>query len=329
MRELASWEKRQGPTLAAAAEAAVRCLGVGPGEDVLVLFNEDQLVIAEALAGAAEGSSRRVRTLGYPTLSRDGEEPPTLVAEAIAAADVVFAPTTFSLSHTRARMEATQRGARIASMPGITEPVFERAMPVDYAELGRTGELIAAALSAASTSRVTSPAGTDVVLDLGGRTAGVDDGNLQGPAAFGNLPAGEAYIAPVEGAAEGIVVLDGSLAGLGLLDDPIRLRLADGRAIEADGEGGRWLLDTLDAGGDTGRLLAELGIGTNPAAILSGSTLEDEKAIGTVHLAFGTNVSFGGTNVSTVHIDGMLLEPTVELDARPLMNAGELLDPGD
>ena len=92
------------------------------------------------------------------------------------------------------------------------------------------------------------------------------------------------------------------------------MRLAEGRAVSADGDAGRWLLKTLDAGGDSGRLLAELGIGTNPAATLSGSILEDEKVVGTAHLAFGTNVSFGGTNASAVHIDGMLLEPTVELD---------------
>ncbi len=94
------------------------------------------------------------------------------------------------------------------------------------------------------------------------------------------------------------------------------MQLAEGRAVSADGDAGRWLLKTLDAGGDSGRVLAELGIGTNPAAILSGSILEDEKVVGTAHVAFGTNVSFGGTNASAVHIDGMLLEPTVELDGR-------------
>lgn len=325
MRDSASPVARPDLTLSAAADAAVQCLAVGPAEDVLVLFNEDQRVIAESLAVAAEGAARRVQLLCYPPLTRDGEEPPTPVAAAMREAAVIFAATTFSLSHTRARMEATRGGARIATLPHITEATFRRAMPVDYSELRRAGEWVAAQLSAASKCRVTSAAGTDIVVDLEGREAVVDDGNLQDEAAFGNLPAGEAFIAPREGTAEGLVVFDGSLAGLGLLEEPVAVRVAGGRAIQADGDAGKWLLETLDAGGTSGRLLAEFGIGTNPAAKLSGSILEDEKVIGTAHLAFGTNESFGGTNTSRVHIDGLLLEPTIELDARPLMHEGKLI----
>lgn len=312
--------------MAGAAEAAVRCLGVGPGDDVLVLCNEAQRGIAEALAAAAERPGQSARIIVYPTLSRHGEEPPADVADAMGEADVIFAPTTFSLSHTRARMEATSRGARIATMPAITDAVFARAMRVDYVELRQAGERIAVELGGASRCRVTSAAGTDMVLNLDGRGAEVDDGNLQGTAAFGNLPAGEAFIAPVEGSAEGLVVFDGSLAGYGLLDDPVRVKVARGRAVDADGKAARWLLDTLDAGGANGRVLAELGIGTNPAATLSGNIIEDEKVTGTAHVAFGTNVSFGGANASTVHIDGVLLGPTVELDGRLLVKNGELLD---
>jgi leucyl aminopeptidase (aminopeptidase T) len=310
--------------LTAAAEAAVRCLGVEASEDVLVVCNEEQRAIADSLAAVADGHARSVRLIVYPALTRDGEEPPTFVAEAMAEAAVIFAPTTCSLSHTPARTEATRRGARIATLPGITEATFARALPADHAELRRAGGRIAADLNAAARCRLTSPAGTDVALDLEGRVAVVDDGYLHDRGAFGNLPAGEAFIAPLEESAEGVVVFDGSLANYGLLDTPVRVRVAEGRAVSADGDAGRWLLRTLDAGGDGGRLLAEFGVGTNPLAALSGSILEDEKVVGTAHLAFGTNLSFGGTNSSAVHIDGMLLKPTIELDGRRLMEDGEL-----
>jgi leucyl aminopeptidase (aminopeptidase T) len=312
--------------LSAAAAAAVHCLGVGPSDDVLVLCNEQQRTIAESLAGAAGGWARTVRLVAYPTLTRDGEEPPAFVAEAMTEATVIFAPTTFSLSHTRARREATGRGARIATMPGITAEIFERAVSVDPGELKRAGERIAAELSAAASCRVTSSAGTDLVLSLEGRTAICDDGNLQAEAAWGNLPAGEAFIAPIETSGEGSIVFDGAIAGYGMLHEPLRVTLSRGRAIAADGEAAKWLLDTLDAGGPTGRLIAELGIGTNPLAIMTGNILEDEKAAGTAHLAFGTSASFGGTNIATVHIDGMLLQPTVQLDERLLIKEGEPLD---
>jgi leucyl aminopeptidase (aminopeptidase T) len=305
--------------LTVAAEAAVRRLSVGPTDDVLVLCNEGQRLIAELLAHAAEGTARSVRIVEYPTLERDGQEPPAFVAEAMTNAAVIFAPTCYSISHTRARMDATGRGARIATMPGITPGIFRRGLPVDYRELARTGERIAAELSAASTCRVTSPAGTELSLRLDGRTAICDDGNLQAEAAWGNLPAGEAFIAPIETSGEGSIVFDGALSGYGLLREPLRVTVARGRAIEAFGEAAHWLLETLDAGGSTGRLLAELGIGTNPQAVLTGCILEDEKAAGTAHVAFGTSASFGGTNVSSVHVDGIILHASVELDGRPLI----------
>ena len=301
-----------------AAQAAVECLGVGPTDAVLVLCNEQQRTIAEALVLVARGRAQSVRVVEYPALTRDGQEPPDVVAEAMTEATVIFAPTTCSISHTQARIESTARGARIATMPGISLEIFRRTLPADYGELKRAGERIAAELTAASTCRVTSPAGTDVVLSLEGRIAICDDGNLQAEGAWGNLPAGEAFVAPIETSGEGSIVFDGALAGYGVLREPLRVTLAAGRAIDAEGEAAQWLLDTLDSGGPTGRLTAELGIGTNPRAALTGNILEDEKAVGTAHLAFGTSASIGGTNVSTVHIDGILRRPTVELDGRPL-----------
>jgi aminopeptidase len=311
--------------LSAAAEAAMLCLGVGSSDHVLVLCNAQQRTIAESLATAVHGRGRRVRVLEYPTLTRDGEEPPAMVGEAMASATVILAPTVFSLSHTRARMEATSRGARIATMPGITEDIFRNTHPFDYDVLERAGKRMAAELSAASTCRVTSPAGTDVVLSLKGRAAICDDGNLRAKAAWGNLPAGEAFIPPIETHGGGTIVFDGALAGHGMLREPLRVTLAGGRAIEADGEAAQWLLDTLDTGGPTGRLIAELGIGTNPQATLTGHILVDEKAVGTAHLAFGTSASFGGANIANVHIDGVLTRPTIELDGRLLIQDGELL----
>ena len=272
----------------------MRCLAVGSADDVVVLCNEAQRTVAESLLAAAQLAARSARLVVYPPLSREAEEPPQDVVDAMDEATVIFAPTTYSLSHTGARLEATGRGTRIATMPGITDRLFMRAMPVDYAELRRAGEQLAARLTAASACRVTSAAGTDVLLRLEGRRAVVDDGNLQVSRASGTSPPARPSSPRSKEVPKGVVVFDGSLAGFGLLDQPVRVQVAGGRAVEADGAAGKWLLETLDAGGASGRLLAELGIGMNPAAILSGSILEDEKVIGTAHLAFGgMNLSFG------------------------------------
>jgi leucyl aminopeptidase (aminopeptidase T) len=307
------------------AEAAIDCLGVGPDDNVLILCNDPQLAIADALLDAARPRARSVRVLAFDGGARHGQEPPREVCSTMAEATVIFAPTTFSLSHTEARAEATRRGIRVATMPGITEEVFRRALDVDYDELKRAGEWLAAQLSAASTCRITAPGGTDLSVELAGRSGISDDGDLAAVGAFGNLPAGEAFIAPVETSGEGTIVFDGALGGYGLLEDPVPVVLSRGRLVEAGGAVGEWLAATLDAGGEYGRSLAEFGIGTNPAARMTGNILEDEKALGTIHLAFGTSAGIGGVNRSSVHIDGLVLRPTVELDGRVLLEDGNLV----
>ena len=301
------------------AKAAVDCLAVGPDDDVLVLCNDPQLTIADALGEAAGERARSVRVLAFPAGERHGAEPPDEVVSAMGSATVIFAPTTFSLSHTTARVEATRRGTRMATMPGITEEVFRRAVDVDYGELKRAGENLAGQLSAASVCRVCSLGGTDLTMDLAGRYGISDDGDLSAAGAFGNLPAGEAFISPLETSAEGTIVYDGALGGFGLLEEPVVARVSGGRLVSAEGgEAAAWLEATLDAGGEHGRSIAELGIGTNPSARLTGNVLEDEKALGTIHIAFGTSLGIGGVNRSSVHIDGLVLRPTVELDGRTI-----------
>ena len=160
---------------------------------------------------------------------------------------------------------------------------------------------------------------------LSGRSGISDDGDLTAVGAFGNLPAGEAFIAPIETSGEGTIVFDGALGGFGLLEEPVPVVLSEGRLVDARGAVGEWLAATLDAGGEHGRSLAELGIGTNPAARMTGNVLEDEKALGTIHLAFGTSAGIGGVNRSSVHIDGLVLRPTLELDGRRLLEDGLLV----
>jgi leucyl aminopeptidase (aminopeptidase T) len=257
--------------LSPAAAAAVECVGIGPSDSVLVVYSAEQRSIAEALLEAARARARSVTKVELPPLLRHGAEPPADIAEQMADADVVLAPTATSLSNTEARREASGRGVRVASMPTITEEIFVRAMAVDHAALKRTGDALAARLTAASTARISSEAGAEITLSLDGRSGRCDAGDLREAGAMGNLPAGEAFISPLETLADGVIVYDGSLAGYGLVNEPVRVTVEGGRMIDADGEVGEWLLATLDAGGEHGRSIAELGIGTNPAAILTGT----------------------------------------------------------
>ncbi len=312
--------------LTLAANVALDRLGLSGADAFLVIANPDFAVIAAVLAEAAGDRTDDVRVQEFPPTTRDGEEPPEIVATAMRRASAVAIVTRFSLSHTRARMAATDAGVRIASMPGITAAIFARAIPVDYAHLACVGRVLAGRLTEADLCRVTARGGTDIELSLARREAICDDGDLFGPGAWGNLPAGEAFIAPLESEGRGTIVFDGSLAGWGLLDEPLSIQLERGRMVSATGgAAAEWLLQTLDAGGENGRSIAELGIGTNPGATISGSILEDEKVEGTVHVAFGANTGIGGANEASVHIDGLVREARVELDGRTVLRDGRLL----
>ncbi len=312
--------------LALAADVVLDQLGVNGDSVFLVVSNPQLAAIATALAEAARRRTD-AETCEFPPTGRDGAEPPAAVAAAMRASSVVVLVTRFSLSHTVARADATQAGARIASLPGITADVFKRTIPVDYAQLQRVGRALTSKLSEAERCRVTTPGGTDIELALHGREAICDDGDLRAPGAWGNLPAGEAFISPLESEATGTIVFDGSLAGWGFLEQPLTIELERGRLrTAAGGAAADWLLETLDAGGPNGRTIAELGIGTNPNATISGVILEDEKVEGTIHFAFGTNTSIGGTNQASVHIDGLVRNPLVELDGHAILRDGRLID---
>jgi leucyl aminopeptidase (aminopeptidase T) len=309
-----------------AVRAVIReCMGVEPGEDVLVICNPvtEELGALMRIEAQGEGAEATLAVIGER--ESHAAEPPATVAAAMAAADVVLAPTIQSLSHTAARKAASEAGARIATLPGCTEEMLARLMSVDMEELRRRGTAVAAALSAGSEARITCAHGSDLRLGLEGRKAIPDAGQLNTRGAFGNLPCGEGFISPADGTGEGTLVIDGSIAGVGEVDTPVALTVRGGHLTEATGSDGAILLGLLTEHGPEATSVAELGIGTNDEAILTGNILEDEKIAGTAHVAFGASAAIGGSVQVPVHLDCVILEPTVEVDGEVIASGGELL----
>jgi len=300
-----------------------RCLGVLPDESVLVVVDEGTRSLGEALRdAAAEIGADAVLTV-IAAREEHGQEPPEPVAAALAAADVFIAPTTKSLSHTRARKAATDNGARGATLPGVTEDMLARLMTCDFPVLQRRSLALARLLTDAAEAHVTCPLGTDLRLDLSGRDGISDDGDLTGDRAFGNLPCGEGFISPLSG--EGRLIT-GSLGSIGLPRgaSPV-LTIRDGRVIEATEPEGEQLLATLLTAGEEGANVAELGIGTNECATLTGNILEDEKILGTVHVAFGASAGIGGTVSVPVHLDCLIVEPTLDVGGTRVLERGRFV----
>lgn len=246
-----------------------------------------------------------------------GQEPPDAVAAAMLAADVVLAPTYKSLTHTRARLNANNAGARTATLPGITLDMMEQGgITADYMTIKDTAMDLKSRLDAAEEIRIITDLGTDIVFEVKGCDWQTDYGICHEPGSSSNLPAGEVFVAPNSG--DGVYVVDGSMSGLGILDSPLIIRVDHGQATDISGNRSDEYRKMLDGVGPPARNLAELGIGINPAAMLIGNVLEDEKVAGTVHIALGDNSTFGGDVVAGIHLDGIITRPRVFVDGEPL-----------
>lgn len=306
---------------------AVRdCLAVKKNETVLVVTDEAEKDIGEALYLVSKRFARESVLMLMPQRANHGQEPPPAVARAMLEADAVFLVTAMSLSHTAARRQANSRGARIASMPGITEDMILRTLNADYGRIKRLGERISKIVSGAPHIRITTRLGTELTFSGKGRVAHPDTGVIPFKGGFTNLPAGEVYLAPLEGTAEGRLVIDGAIAGMWPLRRPIEVAITKGYAVGVGpGAEARRLWETLAPHGRQAFNVAEFGIGTNYKARLTGKVLEDEKVLGTIHIAFGDNSTMGGVVKVPSHQDGLVTRPTVWIGGRKLMEEGRLL----
>jgi leucyl aminopeptidase (aminopeptidase T) len=239
----------------------------------------------------------------------------------MAESDVVVAPTGASLTHTQAKKNACKAGARVATMPKITEDMFFNGpITADYNKVAELTKRVNVFLDRANDAELRS--GECVLkMSLKGRSGVLSSGVYRNRGESGNLPSGEAYIAPVEGSAEGTVLIDGSFAGLGVLKTPLKLTFEKGKMTKAEGPDAERLEAML---GDPeknplARNLAELGIGTNDKARVTGVILEDEKIYSTVHIALGSNDTFGGTVAAGIHVDGIITKPELFLDGKPVV----------
>ena len=235
-----------------------------------------------------------------------------IAANAADVPRIIIAMSNNSTSHTNYRKLACLAGTRFASLPHFDPDMFDSSMNVDWHALADRTARLTAALNRAEWVNIECPNGTAMHICKRGRNAGGDDGLLTAPGCFGNLPAGESYLAPLEGESHGIMVIDwGPTRRLGT---PLRLTVADGRVVRIDGDDPhRFRLEERFAENGACRNLAELGIGTNDKASRPDNVLEAEKILGTIHLALGDNTGFGGVTAAPFHEDYVFYQPTVTL----------------
>ncbi|MDR2662192.1 MAG: aminopeptidase [Treponema sp.] len=329
-------------------------LKVQQGEQVLIITNprQDVETISRALYNAALDRGAAPALVFQPVKTQFDFAEPAVIAAFQAKPQVVISVSAEKLGKDRRGIAAPykyegteydhifhlqlygEKSCRSFWSPSTTLESFGRTVPIDYAELGRRCAAINAVLTAAESVHIAAPGGTDLTLGLRGREAKADDGDFSLPGRGGNLPAGESFISPENGTAEGTIVFDGSISlhrGDIIIREPIRCRVQGGYVTDISGGGeARALLETVTIAEKdaldyekTGRLprgqgevyrrnarnIGELGIGLNPKARITGGMLEDEKAFETCHFAVGHN--YDSDAPALIHLDGLVKQPTI------------------
>ena len=306
--------------------ALADCMGLKKEETLLVITDEVKKEIGSALFEIGTKLCKEAVYVEMKSRQTNGEEPPEAIAEMMKRFDVVLCPTAKSLTHTNARREAVKLGARVGTMPGISKQTMIRCLNADYKKIIDLTYKLVEILKDAAEIRVTSKRGTNITMPMKDRKIIPSTGVLKNPGESGNLPSGEVYLAPWEGQSNGKVVIDGSMAGIGLLKKPITIEVVNGYAEKiSGGSEAKKLVKMLDKAGRDARAVAEFGIGTNYKAKIIGQILEDEKVLGTIHIAFGNNVSMGGNINVPSHLDGLIKKPDVFFDGKIIMKQGQLL----
>ena len=303
------------------------CMGAKKNESVLVITDEQKKKIGYNLYRNALNLGHEALYIEMKSREMHGQEPSSQIADLMQKFDVVLCPTAKSLTHTNARRTASSMGVRVATFPGITEQIMIRGLNADYKKIAALTIKLQKILNNVNSVRITSALGTDITMDISGRKAIPSKGLFHKKGESGNLPTGEAFIAPMEGRSNGVFYVDGSMAGIGVIKGkPIKFEVKDGLAVNISGGSQAKKLNSLiDKYGEPGRNIAEFGIGTNDKLKLSGLLLEDEKVMGTIHIAIGDNKSMGGNINVPVHLDGVVKKPTVYFDGKLVMKTGKLL----
>lgn len=305
-------------------------LNAEPGDNVLIVTDtqvDDD--VWEALFAAANAMDLDPTLAMMTPRGAHGNDPTEAISEAMLSVDLCVLAGSTALTHSRAGAAAQRAGVKCILMDEIDRDILRSgAANADYEAMQGVAQAIGDVYSTGTEIRVRSELGTDVVADITDCTywpiAGrIVDNETQTVCAF---PDGEVGVAPREGTTQGTVVWDTTVHGIGLLDDPIELTIEDGWVVAVDGaREAEQYASLLEENDENARYCAaEISVGINPNAEITGSLRTDKKVEGTVHIATGSNIDLGGSIESDIHIDGVVSSPSVWIDEELIVEDGRL-----
>jgi len=271
-----------------------RSLNIKKKDKILIVTDNNKLKIAKKFLKSLKRLSNNVNLMVKNVGNYDGEEPSKKVSEEMKKSNIVIAVTTYSLTHTNARRKASKRGVKVVTMPGFIERMLPSLKPSPRKMLGQ-GKKIENILRKTKTVKVVTDHGTDLLFSVKGRFIDIDAGIFNKPGSFGNMPSGEISTSPVEGTAKGMLIIN-SMADYA--KNKTVVYIEKGKAVDIN---------------DKKCKLAKIF-----------RILQDEKVLGTCHIAFGNNKSYRGKVYSKVHLDAILFKPTIWFDKKKIMSKGRL-----
>jgi len=294
-------------------------------EDVLIVTDAKyDKTMVEALATATRrlGARSIVLTL-TPDIALAEPVPRFLLAPMESANLILLCASSLVPQHVREA--AVRAGARLISISGVDRTIAKRCFDINYSELSKTTRMLAERYESAREVTFETNSGTELRVQLCGRKAAYLDGIARTAGKLSALPAGVVAVAPLEGTAEGIIVIDGSIAEIGIVKSPIRCVVEDGMIVDIKGgKQARKFKALLSRGSSTGFYVAEVGGGTNPKARYCGNLLEDERVYASGHVGFGRNSHIGGAIKSEIHIDSTMKRPKIRIDGKEVVSSGRI-----
>jgi len=330
--------KLMNSSLAIKAQAGAKrllkeCGNAQPHDKILIVFDSISEQAAKIVFEVAQSLGLNTTLAEAPVAGMHGQEPPHNVAKLMTEATLVLGLTSKSMAHTKARIQAASSGARYLSLPEYsTELLADPSLQTNFRDVAKTVRKISDFFSNGKRVRVTSPNGTDLTLNIEGRTGNYCPGFVEKAGELGSPPDIEANVSPVETDSDGVLIADGSIPypGLGLLQHPVRLMVRNGRIAEMSCPNDPTIVTKLEELFSMHdplktKVLAELGLGLNEHANLTGIMLTDEGAAVTGHFGFGANSTVGGKNSVPFHLDFVFRSPSIEIDGKLIMKDGVVL----
>jgi len=321
IEDISSTEKEHIKKMIPWAESALKhVLSLKENEKALVITDESK----QAIGKAFEFGAKKLGARTYSYILEESQRPLTEIPKELillfSGCNVVVNAFSANSEETpfRVKLVELQRscGAKVGHAPGITEDMMlSGPMTVNYQEIAEKARHLIESFKSASKVHITTKEGTDLILNVKGRDFETDAWIKSGT--MGNLPVGEIWCAPLENDAQGDIFVNGSIGDLGGVNKPLKIIVRNGKIATIESEDSNLVekVNELTSFDNMASVIGELGIGLNPKARLTGNLLEDEKAGGTAHIAFGYNQNMpGGKNNSKTHRDFLFYNPTFEVE---------------